>query len=456
MAGALGNNGGRLYSFGSQPVLIDCNWVVDSTNGNGLGIRSLKGQGVENVFMHTSATPGKGPNGLLNPNPAVGLAWIQLSANYNRYLGGFSGFSSPITGSSINIDATDAALTAGQPYIITSVGHPAAGTATIALVADVSGSLASTYFSLFDAYGNTWIIWFSVSGVGQRPNLGQAAPDGVPGLHYVQQSILSGATAAQIGAALVLTIENLPSGVQGVFSFTASGSTTVTVVNTSVNPYHLPGIPQDGTNVIPAQGPSVPIVFTIASGSATSGSVWTDGSGHLYTVSATISSQTTLHTTGVGAPVGGTLTFVSGSGASTALSFSAAVAGLATGFTFALTVDDHNLKDWQGVGLPAGLTPAVGQSFIAKATGFGASTGQVHAAGVSGISVAEVIGDPSASFAPMPQGGSPHVGGWVLIQFLAATNSSTTTLIPTAPAAGSVCGASFYVDYRFSPSNVGF
>jgi hypothetical protein len=41
---------------------------------------------------------------------------------------------------------------------------------------------------------------------------------------------------------------------------------------------------------------------------------------------------------------------------------------------------------------------------------------------------------------------SPHVGGWILVQLLAATSSSVTTLIPTAPAASSIVGLSFYVD----------
>jgi len=36
-------------------VLIDANFVVDPSNGNGLGIRSLKGPGVQAVYMH--ATP---------------------------------------------------------------------------------------------------------------------------------------------------------------------------------------------------------------------------------------------------------------------------------------------------------------------------------------------------------------------------------------------------------------
>lgn len=363
----LGYNGGRSYSFLNRPVTIDCNFVVDATNGNGLGIRSLKGSGVQNVFMHTSATPGLGNNGVLNPNPAPGIALIQLANNYNRYCGGFSGFSSPTTGSTLAINGS--ALTIGSPYIIASVGHATAGTVTIAPVADVSGSLASTWFRLYDAYGNTFIIWFSVSGVG-------AAPTGVSGT-LVQQSIHTNDSAATVGAALVLTIENLLaaqpgnlSAPAGVDSFTASGTTTVTVVSTQTNPIGpLPGGPMDGA--------------------------------------------------------------------------------IPTGFTFAVIDFSTNMQDWQGVGLPKGVTPAVGASFIATATGYstgGGSTGLVIAPGVSGIISFEVIGDPNQSLGPIPMGGSPNVGGWVMVQMLGATSSSVTTLIPTAPAAGSICGMTFEVE----------
>lgn len=453
---SLGNNGGRIYSFASKPTLIDCTFKVDSANTNGLGIVNLRGQGVRDVFMFTSQTAGKS-HGITNPMAQVaskGYALIRLRSNYNRYLGGFQGFTAPTSGSAIRIDSGTAGLTVGVPYVIASAGVGPAGIATIAPVADVSGSLAGTYLSLYDSYGNTFIIWFSVAGVGVRPNLGPASPDGVQGFHYVQQSIASGATAAQIGAALVITIAALPSGVQSLFSFTASGTTTVTVTSTATQP--LASIPQDGSGVIPDQGPSVPITFTITSGSAAAGSVWTDGLGHLYTVSATISSQTTLKTTGVGKPgvnLAGTLTFVSGTGASTALAFSNAVAGLATGFTFALSTSDSNLGDWQGVGLLPGLLPTVGSAFIAKATGSGGSTGTVLASSISGISAVEVIGDPNQSLAPLPQGGSQHIGGFILVQFLAATSSSVTTLIPSVPANGSICGFSFYVDQAQSPSN---
>lgn len=511
MSNALGNSGGRFYGFGSQPVLIDCNFVVDSTNGNGRGIRSLKGQGVRNVFMHTTAAftgtshtsvlidgisggtsslvagmpvQGSGiPAGATianiinssslnlsvatttsttgsityqavgNPNPAVGYALVHLDSSYNRYLGGFSGFASPTTGGTIAIDATDAALTVGNSYIIASVGHGPSGVATIAPVADVAGSLASKYFTLYDSYGNSFVIWFSVSGVGSPPNLGPAVLPGQRGLQYVQQAILSGAAATDITTALALTIPNLQSGIAGTFSFTVSGGGGATLTVTSTAQAPLAGIPQDGSSVIPDSGPSVPIIFTVSSASATAGAIYTDGSGHLYDVAVTLASGTKLQVTGVGVPIGSTLTKVSGTG-DASITFSSAATGYPTGFTFAQTVSDTNVQDWYGVGVKKGIVPAVGVAFIATSTGAGGSTGLVIADGVSGIQSVEVVGDPNTSLSPQPVGGTPHSGGWILVKFMGPTNSSTTTPIPKAPAAGSIAGMAFWVDAKQSPSNI--
>lgn len=102
-----------------MPILLDCNFVVDSTNGNGLGIRSLKGPYVQNVFMHTSATPGSN-NGILNPNPASGTIIVQLQDNYNRSYSGTNAVVSPLSGSALKID--NAAMTQGVAYIITTLG----------------------------------------------------------------------------------------------------------------------------------------------------------------------------------------------------------------------------------------------------------------------------------------------------------------------------------------------
>lgn len=109
-------NAGHFYTNLSRPVDINLNFIVDATNGNGLGVRSVKSNGyVRNVFMRTSATPGSN-NGITNPNPAAGYAVIQLQGNFSRYIGGFAGVQAPLTSTSTT------SLTAGNPYVITSLG----------------------------------------------------------------------------------------------------------------------------------------------------------------------------------------------------------------------------------------------------------------------------------------------------------------------------------------------
>ncbi len=93
---------------------LDCNFVVDSTNGNGLGIRSLKGAACAAVYMHTSATPAVG-----NPNPAAGYILIQFAKSYSGYVSGYSGYVSPLSGSQINVTT---GVTSGLAYVITSLG----------------------------------------------------------------------------------------------------------------------------------------------------------------------------------------------------------------------------------------------------------------------------------------------------------------------------------------------
>lgn len=50
-----GQNGGHYYSNITQPVQIFLNFIVDPTNGNGLGVRSIKSNGyVNKVFMNST------------------------------------------------------------------------------------------------------------------------------------------------------------------------------------------------------------------------------------------------------------------------------------------------------------------------------------------------------------------------------------------------------------------
>jgi hypothetical protein len=100
------------YTKHKQAVQLDCNFVVDSANGNGLGIRSLKGGGIQNVYMKTSATAAAG-----NKVVKAGLIQVVFQDNFARYFGGYSGAVSALSGTSIS-----SGLTIGSPYVIVSVG----------------------------------------------------------------------------------------------------------------------------------------------------------------------------------------------------------------------------------------------------------------------------------------------------------------------------------------------
>lgn len=170
-------------SLHNKLVILDCNFVVDSTNGNGFGVRNLKGPGIANVYMNTSASfagnthtnnvidgisggtaslvvgmriSGSGiAAGTLitsitsgtaitvspattatasavtinysavgsptTTGPAAGLIYVNFQDNYNRYYFGSSGFVSPVSGTPISI-STGSSLTVGNVYTIVSVG----------------------------------------------------------------------------------------------------------------------------------------------------------------------------------------------------------------------------------------------------------------------------------------------------------------------------------------------
>lgn len=339
----LGNNGGRSYNFLAQPVSIDCAFTVD--NSAAAGVTGLVGAGVQAVYMYSSAPSSSNP--LTDATASAGVALVQLKNNYFKY-GGFAGsISPPVTGSNLAINGS--ALTAGTPYVITAVGAGSAGTQTIVCTADTAGSLASKYFSIFDAYGNVFVIWFQVSGVG-------GAPVGVYG------------TPVPV-------------------SITANDANTVvaTALNTVLN----------AITANTALNPSAPAVASFSSTRS----------------SATLTVVNVVNQPFSGGAIDGT-------------------SPLGTGFTFAVTKDQTNTMNWQAVGLPKGIIPVVNASFVATASGYssrGGSTGTVKAVSVSGVAAMDIVGDVNQSLNPGPMGGSPNVGGWILVRFLGASVSGVFT-----------------------------
>ena len=115
--------------------------------------------------------------------------------------------------------------------------------------------------------------------------------------------------------------------------------------------------------------------------------------------------------------------------------------GVTAGLAYIIvSLGTTSLAQWQKLGVPVGLTPSVGMSFIAPTTTTATGTGviEVPAAAGSTITSIDVIGDPNQSIANSSI--AVNGGAYLLVRFLAATGSGTTTLVATAPASGSVVG----------------
>lgn len=202
-ARGFGLNGKSIYQNVTKPMTVWSNFIVDATNGNGLGIRSLKSNGyIEYVFMHTSTTPGS-VNGFLNPNPAVGYAVIKFKNNFNYYLGGFSGQIVPIT------SPTTTSTTAGNVYVITVLGTTSAAQWTAAgLQAGLTATVGQTFVAT--ATG-------AIGGTGKV---------GVPGVPTTQVVTVVGDPNASINNASIASNGGAIVVVQFAAA-TASGTTTL-------------------------------------------------------------------------------------------------------------------------------------------------------------------------------------------------------------------------------------
>lgn len=108
--------------------------------------------------------------------------------------------------------------------------------------------------------------------------------------------------------------------------------------------------------------------------------------------------------------------------------------GVTAGGAYVITsLGNTALSGWTNLGLAAGVTPAVGAAFIAPGTTVSTGTGQIQAPATAGagVQLIDVIGDASVT-------AQATSGAVLTLRVLGATNSSTTTLVATAPAAGSV------------------
>lgn len=199
----------RIFNGHVEAVHVDCSFTVASTDAAGLGITNLVGAYVQNIFMHTTGTPGAGnKNGAssippVNPNPAAGSIVIQLNDNF-RYLYSLDySIESPLATAS-------GTVVAGNAYVLASLGtataaqlHTAGVPASIvpavgvAFISTASGTLAGSATASASATSGSAVASVEILGTPSLAlNPAQIASQGFGGQIIIQTRNFSNAVAA--------------------------------------------------------------------------------------------------------------------------------------------------------------------------------------------------------------------------------------------------------------------
>lgn len=127
------------------------------------------------------------------------------------------------------------------------------------------------------------------------------------------------------------------------------------------------------------------------------------------------------------------------SGSDVKIDNSAMTAGV--GYTIT-TLGDATTAKWQSIGVPVGVTPAVGVNFIALTNGGAGNTltsrVQTSAAAGSGVATIEMLKNPNADIAP-----AQNVGQGFGAQFILQCRDYAGALV--APANGSIINVTLYL-----------
>jgi hypothetical protein len=125
-------SGVSIIQLSSVVNIVPGEVVTDSTTGGNIsgGTTVLQVFPAQNQIQLSAPTAGASaaspgdtlsfamvPGLVGNPNPEAGIIVVNLQDNYNRYLGGYAGWVSPLSGTPIS-----SGMTVGVPYVIVSLG----------------------------------------------------------------------------------------------------------------------------------------------------------------------------------------------------------------------------------------------------------------------------------------------------------------------------------------------
>jgi hypothetical protein len=422
-----GLNAGRFYTNVTTPQTVTCNFVVDSTNGNQLGQRSLKSNGyVESVYMNTQAgapagTPNLGTSrtyGVLAATTTTAAGTSTVTGNLGTYPGTAVTGYPPSTVSGVvntaNVAAQQAQATAQAAF---TAGNALTATAITAVLDGQTLTPgvykeASSTFSLAGSTSGTLIL----NGLGVY--IFQASSTLITGAGGTPTITLTGGARAQDVYWLVGTSATINSGHGGTFVGNVIAGTSITVTTAGT---------VNGSLI--ALAGAVTLTGNIAVNTQALSPTITSGNPNPLPGYAWVTFKNNFNYY-----LGGFSGFVSPlSGTQLAVT-----SGLTVGQAYVITtLGTTTAADWTTLGLPAGFAAAVGQAFIAKSTGTGSGTGKVQTPSVSGVNSVEVVGDPNQMISNSAI--ASNAGAKVLVQFL-------SNGVLTQPANGSVIGMTFNFD----------
>jgi hypothetical protein len=178
VARSFGLNGRAVGMNVVMPQECFLSFVVDSTNGSGLGVRSIKSNGfVERVMMYSThaSSSGGNPNWIAKSamfpsgNPittASGIILIQMKQNFQHVIGAQLGMTAPLSGSSLKID-NGATLSIGSPYVVVSVDPSltAAQLATLGIPVGVTPAVGTVFVALATGAGSANVSTMRVQAI---------------------------------------------------------------------------------------------------------------------------------------------------------------------------------------------------------------------------------------------------------------------------------------------------
>ena len=432
MANRAWMNFGRSYTNLTSPNTVHCNFIVDSANGNNLGMRSLKSNGyVKNVFMNVQGAP---PG-----SPAMGTArsFAILGAASVTNVG-----SSVLTGNlgvtpGTSITGFPPGTFSGQEHIADLAAANAKASAQAAYTA-MQAKTPTGISSQLDGQSLTAGVYKATSGTagaftldaaGGALTLTGSATDIF--IFQTDSTLITGTTGAGVMTLVGVKPANvywvvgssatLNSGTASEFSGNVIALTSITDTIGGTTKGSL--IALNGTVALSAAStviaqPSSPSGAIGANPNPVPGIIWVQlADNYARSINGIMSMVSPLDPANI-----------------TVLERDSA---LVVGQPYVIVlVGTTTAAEWHLMGVPAGVTPAVGVSFIALITGTGAGSGLVRSPLVSGIDHMEIIGDPNVSFGPQ---GVPNQGAWIMLQCL--SNNALT-----APADNTVVALSFILD----------